>query len=706
MAEPADLGPGPTIIEPVDFRRPSRPPRRDRRSIGRFLVYGVLLLAAGGLGVAGWFVLTARQVQLTFEPTPDRVELDGSPFQFQIQDRHLLRNGTYTVHAFLEGYAPLESSIEVSGTGSNTFHFALEELPGRIAFECIGADAPDEALDDVTILVDAAPVGVTPLADVDVERGTRVVRVERDRYQPLETEIDVAGFGERQTFAFELRPDWADVTIDAQPVTGMVWLDEQEIGTTPCKIEVRSGRHVIEVRAERYQTWRRELAVVAERPIDFSDVILEPALGLVRVETTPPGAQVMVDGIYAGLSPVAAPVPPDVEVVVQIADEGYEPARRTTQVGSAEEVTVAVELTPRLGIVRLDVEPAGTKLLVDGVLLDRIPAKLTLSAIEHRLEFEKEGFLPVTELVRPRPGLPQKLVVQLEPIEPAKAKGPKAWTAGNSYAFVRIEPGEITMGSSRREQGRRSNETLRKVELKRPFLLGAREVTNAEYRDFRSAHQSGVFENVTLSGNDRPVVQVSWDDAVRFCNWLSDKDGLPPAYVEIGGEMKAVTPMTTGYRLPTEAEWEYAARFRGVDDLLKYAWGSDYPPNGKVGNFADDSVFQHLGLTIADYDDGYLASAPVASYDANHFGLYDMGGNVAEWCHDYYTTYAYDGGKVDVDPMGPRRGEHHVVRGASWRLATISALRLSARGYGDEGRDDLGFRIARYLTDEEANGEK
>jgi len=100
---------------------------------------------------------------------------------------------------------------------------------------------------------------------------------------------------------------------------------------------------------------------------------------------------------------------------------------------------------------------------------------------------------------------------------------------------------------------------------------------------------------------------------------------------------------------------------------------------------------------LAGYNDGYPVLAPPAKFKANPLGLYDLGGNAAEWGHDYYTIYPYDAKQVYQDPLGPDEGKHHVIRGSSWLQSSISALRSSYRDYSDGKRLDLGFRVARYL---------
>jgi formylglycine-generating enzyme required for sulfatase activity len=97
------------------------------------------------------------------------------------------------------------------------------------------------------------------------------------------------------------------------------------------------------------------------------------------------------------------------------------------------------------------------------------------------------------------------------------------------------------------------------------------------------------------------------------------------------------------------------------------------------------------------YNDGYAVSAPSAKFKPNELGLYDLGGNVAEWCHDYYSMYSYSPEKTYVDPVGPEDGKHHVIRGSSWKYGSISTLRLAYRGYSDDRREDVGFRVSRYL---------
>ena len=250
------------------------------------------------------------------------------------------------------------------------------------------------------------------------------------------------------------------------------------------------------------------------------------------------------------------------------------------------------------------------------------------------------------------------------------------------------------MGASRREPGRRSNEVLHPVALRRMFYLSTTEVTNAQFRLYQADHKSGQVDGNSLNREHQPAVQVSWQQAASFCNWLSKREGLPPFYRETKGIISGYNPAATGYRLPSEAEWAWAARADG-SNWLKFPWGDSFPPTVAVENYADNTSAYVTGRILNGYTDGHVTSATVASFGPNSKGLYDLGGNVAEWVHDVYGIPSANGA-TKTDPLGSQSGDNYVIRGASWAHSKIAELRLSYRDYGQAGRDDVGFRVARY----------
>ena len=256
-------------------------------------------------------------------------------------------------------------------------------------------------------------------------------------------------------------------------------------------------------------------------------------------------------------------------------------------------------------------------------------------------------------------------------------------------------PGAFTMGASRREAGRRPNENLRDIELERPFYISFREVRNTEYRQFDPEHSSGTVSGVTLNNEEQPVVQISWSQAARYCNWLSEQESLPLFYEIEGEDVVGFNSNTTGYRLPTEAEWAWTARTDGSGNQLKYSWGDELPPPENAGNFADITAQNYLGEIMFNYNDNYFASAPVGSFTPNQYAIFDMAGNVSEWVHDFYGAVGSIG--IEIDPLGPELGQFHTIRGSSWAHGAVTEMRLSFRDFGEEPRDDVGFRVARYL---------
>ena len=350
-------------------------------------------------------------------------------------------------------------------------------------------------------------------------------------------------------------------------------------------------------------------------------------------------------------------------------------------------------------VVSVIAQPEDAELFVDGQFRGVANQTIELMAASQQIEIRKAGYIPYSTEFTSRPGLEQVIRVSLKSLEQARLEQIKpviVSAAGQSLKL--FYPGALTMGASRREAGRRPNENLRDIQLVRPFYLGVREVTNAEFRLFKADHSSGTLQGLTLDNEAQPVVRITWTQAALYCNWLSDQESLPHFYQVSGDAVVGFNPASNGYRLPSEAEWAWSARTDGSGNQLKYSWGSELPPTEKAGNFADISSQSYLGEILFDYNDGYLATAPVASFKPNQYELYDMAGNVAEWVHDYYGAVGAIGG-VEVDPLGPIEGQFHTIRGSSWAHGTVTELRLSFRDFGKEIRDDVGFRVARYLED-------
>lgn len=233
--------------------------------------------------------------------------------------------------------------------------------------------------------------------------------------------------------------------------------------------------------------------------------------------------------------------------------------------------------------------------------------------------------------------------------------------------FIMINGGCFNMGSPPNEQDRGSDETSHGVCV-RNFWISATEITNQQYRRFKSEHNSGVFQGRTLAGDTQPVVNVAWDNVKAFTEWLS---------WEVGSNKR--------FRLPTEAEWEYAARAKTT---TRYFWGNEIDP--RYANFSDRN--DPSGASVRSLNDNQAVTAPVGSYLANPFGLADMAGNVWEWTCSYYDRN-YSGLEQSCTNQ-PNNSDLRVVRGGSWNNGPgdlRSAKRLARK---PDHRDAMtGFRV-------------
>ena len=677
-------------VEPIAFRPgmsesasdADAGPSRTRIIVGT--AFGVLILL-------GWFAFTAKSVQLVTVPQADEIDLPGTVFKLQIGDRYLLRSGSHRVVAQRAGYHLLDSFIEVGQSPAQTVELELVKLPGIITF----TTEPDVSAD---VQVDGASIGSAPLIDVEVESGRHRVEFVADRYLSEVLELDVTGEGQRQQLSAELTPNWAPVSVSSRPGGAEVLVDGTPVGRTPADLEVEAGERLLELRLPGYNAWREAIAVLADQPLDLPEVTMVQADGRVELVTDPSGAAVSVNGEFQGSTPLTLRLRPGRSHAIAMSKPGYETVTQDLSVAADSGRRLEISLVGQYGAIEIVSDPPAAEVLVDGEPGGVTPVQLDLLAVPHELEVRLDGHASQSTTVTPRTGFSQRwetVLVALDTITGAGYSQVVHTRLGQELCLVL--PGELTLGSSRREQGRRSNEALRAVRLTEGFYLGIKEVSNAEFRQFDPEHDSGSFSGESLDGDEQPAVRITWEQVAQFMNWLSIRDSLQPVYEEADGTWLPVRPLRNGYRLPTEAEWAWAARFAGREEPLIFAWGAVLPPPDRVGNFADISARQLLPTTLVTYNDGYSVSAPSGSFAANPLGIFDLGGNVSEWVQDYYEVGRTETEAVVEDPLGPVSGRFRVVRGPSWRGLTVTDLRMASRKFSADGDEWIGFRIARNL---------
>jgi formylglycine-generating enzyme required for sulfatase activity len=678
-------------IAPTAFQRAAETRAEIAESGKHGSLRTIVGIALAVLLTASFLLFTSKSVKFEVTPgEPDSFSISGGWFRLPLGDRVLLRKGSYTARVSQKGYYDVNQVFDVGDEQNIIVEIGMRKLPGHVT---VVTNPPTAAV----VAINETQLGPAPFGPIELLPGEHSVSVRAERFLPFSGVVTVPGLGRHEQLSVQLVRRWSNVEINSEPAGARILSGDEQVGETPATIEFLEGTHQISIVHEGFSAW--DGTVVAEPNVDqaFPLIRLQPANARLLVNSIPRGANVTVNGRYRGQSPITLDLGPGINYEIGLSKAGYGMSSRKVRLEAAASDSITVDLTARTGTLTVNVQPPDATVYVDGRARGSGNTTLRLSSAPHRIEVRKAGYESWSRTMTPRPGYPQTMTARLrshESIARESVALERTTAAGQTLRLV--EGGTFTMGSSRSEQGRRANEVIVPVKLTRSFLIGIKEVTNREFAQFRENHDSGADVHPSMAGDNNPVANVTWSDAVQYCNWLSAREGLTPVYKEEFGEWVAIRPFPDGYRLPTEAEWVWAMRNQGGQGALKFGWGKDWPPRESAGNYADRSAVDLVPSIIPTYDDGFASTAEGGKFPANAIGIFDGAGNVAEWVNDFYTVPTPGMTTPVADPLGPERGNSYVIRGSSWRHASPTELRLAYRDYGNDARSDLGFRVARY----------
>lgn len=540
--------------------------------------------------------------------------------------------------------------IKIIYMGDYVYNLPYKLEPGGVYELTLGIESatliiratPDEA----AIYIDDEKVG-TGYVRTQVSVGAEHrYKVKCEDYFPKEG-VEIFTKKTEKTLNVELEPNFGWITVTTNPEGADVFVDGKKVGVTPYVFEkIKRGNHKVEVKKERYATHVQMVTIqVGEQNDDLENLTLEVedvAYGRLSLYATPDGADIIIDGVFRGKTPQTLELSAG-KHEVELSITGYNPKVQTVYIEEMETEVINVVLSKTREITVIT-DKDGDDVFVDGKLAGVSPLKVELDFGEHVVKATRGSKSASTKIDVKQVG--GEDVVRL------RLLGNETYTVnGVSFVMVSVRGGTYNMGvlfNSDPDAGT-DEDPLHEVTLN-DYYIGKFEVTQELWKAVMGSRKG------SFKGNNLPVENVSWDDCQNFINTLNQLTG-------------------GNFRLPTEAEWEYAARGGEKSKGYKYSGSNNVNDVAWYSKTTNDSGTQQVGIK-----------------KPNELGIYDMSGNVWEWCYDFHAYYPSD---PQLNPTGPKSGDHRIIRGGSWYIEAKNA-RVTKRGHRKPNERDkyIGFRLA------------
>ena len=573
-------------------------------------------------------------------------------------------------------YKFITQSIAVSSASPSMMEVVLEPSPGQLI---LNTNAGSK---DTNWYINGQLVHIGETLNKALSPDNYVIGVDDKFHVATEVEIAVASLDKIQQ-TIELVPIDGSLSISSQPSGAQVIINNQVSGNTPLQIEATGGDFDIQVVAEGYEILTDTIELSNTETTPSRHYILEPKKATLNINATPTEGILLINGKAVSLGKNTVVANQNHTILFEM--DGYFPFTQTVNLKPGESTALNIELKPEFGSVIVNTKP-NALIKVNGQAVGSGAFNAKLPAISHTVEISKPGYRTVSKTIKPSSKRLSKVdVVLMTEFDARRAEGRPLYIDSIGIEMTKYRMNAFTMGSPANEKGRRRNEFPVAVEFTKPVWVSRHEITEAQYREFEPG-----------AGNSTmPVTNVSWNDAALFCNWLSEQEGLPPFYQERNGTVIGFDSNSKGYRLPTEAEWEWLAKKAKRAKSTIYHWGNTERLPDNAGNFADKSAQGSQSFYLKKYDDGSVGKAPVGSFRSDRAGLFDLAGNVSEWVHDFYSSLP-PATQTFKDYTGSARGSAHIWKGSNYKSGRLAELRAAYRESSETSSDTIGFRIARY----------
>lgn len=579
-----------------------------------------------------------------------------------------------------EGFRAVTQTINNSDFGK-VLSVTLQPLPATVQFTTNISD------DKTRWFINGEKLAIAKRFDYEVIPDDYEITVTHPYYQDVRLPVSLSR-GQLFKHQFEFEPVNGSLTINTTPSSANIFLDAVDLGLSPQTLMLKGGNHKVAIKLDNYEIINDNIEISLAKPDINRNYRLELKKAVVQISLQPEAGKLTLNGIAAN-NANKIPVTANTKHQLTYSKAGYFTQSKTFSLTTDESLSLAFKLEKEIGNVEIESSPSAN-VKVNGKDVGITPLQLSLQAVNQEITLSKQGYRSVTKLITPSASSSKKIAVSLTPEKLAQLQeSPRQYTHKAGGSLKLFKPNEqFTMGAKRSELGQRANEFIKEVQLNKPFYAGTHEVTYGEYSQFDKSKKGEP---------KQPVTAVSWIDAALFCNWLSQQEGLTPVYKTQNKQLKAISSNANGYRLLTEAEWEWLARKSGKSKQSVFVWGDDRVIPKQAINIADESAKGNVKNFVPRYNDGYAKTAPIGSFLQEKSGLYDQGGNVSEWTHDSYSIAPPKSGTVFKNPFDSSTNRSRVIKGANWRSGSITELRPSYREGLTSPRDDLGFRIGRYV---------